>query len=117
MIRLPPRSTLFPYTTLFRSTMSDRRGDAMSVSCRLLRRLLCGVALVVVALPPAGPAHAATYTVDSPTDAVDDNPGDGVCATAFLPGEGIRCTLRAAIMEVNARSGRDTITLDRKSVV
>src|SRR3712207_8388988 len=71
MIRLPPRSTLFPYTTLFRSTMSDRRGDAMSVSCRLLRRLLCGVALVVVALPPAGPAHAATYTVDSPTDAVD----------------------------------------------
>src|SRR5207249_11716666 len=25
MIRRPPRSTLFPYTTLFRSTLSDRR--------------------------------------------------------------------------------------------
>src|SRR3712207_7461280 len=26
MIRRPPRSTLFPYTTLFRSRTSDRRG-------------------------------------------------------------------------------------------
>src|SRR5688572_32526611 len=26
MIRRPPRSTLFPYTTLFRSTMSGRQG-------------------------------------------------------------------------------------------
>src|SRR2546430_17549363 len=25
MIRRPPRSTLFPYTTLFRSTVTDRR--------------------------------------------------------------------------------------------
>src|SRR3712207_8724216 len=31
MIRRPPRSTLFPYTTLFRSHRSDRpEGDAMS---------------------------------------------------------------------------------------
>src|SRR2546426_9010672 len=27
MIRRPPRSTLFPYTTLFRSLRSDPRGD------------------------------------------------------------------------------------------
>src|SRR6266536_5325396 len=27
MIRRPPRSTLFPYTTLFRSTDGDRRGS------------------------------------------------------------------------------------------
>src|SRR3712207_7107097 len=27
MIRRPPRSTLFPYTTLFRSDGDDRRGD------------------------------------------------------------------------------------------
>src|SRR2546426_5847710 len=27
MIRRPPRSTLFPYTTLFRSVRHDRRGD------------------------------------------------------------------------------------------
>src|SRR5256885_8709747 len=27
MIRRPPRSTLFPYTTLFRSTPEHRRGD------------------------------------------------------------------------------------------
>src|SRR2546421_6135286 len=28
MIRRPPRSTLFPYTTLFRSTVLGRRGPA-----------------------------------------------------------------------------------------
>src|SRR5258708_34523780 len=27
MIRRPPRSTLFPYTTLFRSVERERRGD------------------------------------------------------------------------------------------
>src|SRR5258708_26521321 len=27
MIRRPPRSTLFPYTTLFRSDVADRDGD------------------------------------------------------------------------------------------
>src|SRR5690242_21256867 len=27
MIRRPPRSTLFPYTTLFRSEFADRRGE------------------------------------------------------------------------------------------
>src|SRR5438876_7577219 len=29
MIRRPPRSTLFPYTTLFRSRVADRRGDRL----------------------------------------------------------------------------------------
>src|SRR3712207_8031370 len=29
MIRRPPRSTLLPYTTLFRSLLVDRQGDAI----------------------------------------------------------------------------------------
>src|SRR5260370_15690963 len=39
MIRRPPRSTLFPYTTLFRSTDVDRRHDdrTESVGVRLGR--------------------------------------------------------------------------------
>ncbi len=57
------------------------------------------------AIPPRV-ARAATFTVNSTVDAVDANPGDGVCATAT--GE---CTLRAAIMEANALPGDDTITL------
>src|SRR3712207_8797538 len=39
MIRRPPRSTLFPYTTLFRSQLPDGRGpgaDPRSVSRRAL---------------------------------------------------------------------------------
>src|SRR2546430_7449136 len=36
MIRRPPRSTLFPYTTLFRSTARARHsGGACTASCRL----------------------------------------------------------------------------------
>src|SRR2546427_7499639 len=31
MIRRPPRSTLFPYTTLFRSCQRVTRGDTMSI--------------------------------------------------------------------------------------
>src|SRR2546428_7597212 len=30
MIRRPPRSTLFPYTTLFRSVYVDQRGDTVA---------------------------------------------------------------------------------------
>src|SRR5436190_9224186 len=37
MIRRPPRSTLFPYTTLFRSLL-EPRGCDLSVFCRRPRR-------------------------------------------------------------------------------
>ena len=51
-------------------------------------------------------AASTTFTVNSFIDAVDANPGDGVCATATN-----QCTLRAAIQESNALSGLDTINL------
>jgi CSLREA domain-containing protein len=51
-------------------------------------------------------AAGAAFTVDSTTDAVDANPGDGACASAA--GD---CTLRAAIQETNALAGADAITL------
>ena len=51
-------------------------------------------------------AHAATMTVTSTADALDVNPGDGVCDD----GAG-NCPLRAAVMETNAVAGADTIFL------
>src|SRR5437868_9599889 len=36
MIRRPPRSTLFPYTTLFRSLRIGQRGDALGQRGRLV---------------------------------------------------------------------------------
>src|SRR5256885_12146140 len=43
MIRRPPRSTLFPYTTLFRSTLEvDRGGDGVGVVARSGARLALG---------------------------------------------------------------------------
>src|SRR3712207_7169710 len=38
MIRRPPRSTLFPYTTLFRSAGADDRGTWSDEALRRLRR-------------------------------------------------------------------------------
>src|SRR5262245_17575861 len=49
-------------------------------------------------------ADAATFTVNSPLDLMDANPGNGVCETA--PGNGA-CTLRAAIEETNALGAGD----------
>lgn len=66
--------------------------------------VVAGVSLAFFSLT-ARSVFAATYTVDSTTDAVDDNIGDGVCATS-----GAVCTLRAAIQEAN-QGGADTITL------
>src|SRR5437588_6223439 len=40
MIRRPPRSTLFPYTTLFRSSPYDRPDRAMARRAEVLQRMV-----------------------------------------------------------------------------
>src|SRR3712207_7275374 len=59
MIRRPPRSTLFPYTTLFRSfsCAATRPHDYPEVAMTLRRIALAGAA-GACALAPAAPAHA-----------------------------------------------------------
>ena len=56
------------------------------------------------ALLTSAPAAAATFVVDATADAIDIDPGDGVCASARGG-----CTLRAAVMEANALAGADLI--------
>lgn len=71
------------------------------------KRLITGLTILLgLIVGTVQTASAATFTVNSTTDAVDTNPGDGVCATSA--GE---CTLRAAIQEANAAAGADTISL------
>lgn len=56
--------------------------------------------------------HASTFVVDDTQDAVDVNPGNGVCEIALVPPQTkATCTLRAAIQEANASSGADEVTL------
>ncbi len=52
------------------------------------------------------PVHAISFTVDTPSDTVDANPGNGVCADAVA-----NCSLRAAIQEANALASVDTINV------
>src|SRR2546430_7879069 len=54
MIRRPPRSTLFPYTTLFRSSMSSCAG----VAERGARRFAHGSESLAAAVPALGSAAA-----------------------------------------------------------
>src|SRR2546430_10035387 len=53
MIRRPPRSTLFPYTTLFRSHPAVGFGEALA---RVERRIATGQLPDVVRHPDDGPA-------------------------------------------------------------
>ena len=62
--------------------------------------------VLMVLLLISQPLFAFTFDVNDTTDAVDDNPGDGVCHTAANT-----CTLRAAIQEANAWPGPDAIRL------
>ena len=52
------------------------------------------------------PVSAATFVVDTTSDLVDANPGDGLCLTA-----NDNCALRAAVQEANALAGADSVTL------
>src|SRR3712207_1997739 len=63
MIRRPPRSTLFPYTTLFRSCIDAEEADRLVISLKLLERLCrepdlagwTGLGLAVQAYQKRGP--------------------------------------------------------------
>jgi CSLREA domain-containing protein len=69
--------------------------------------ILLLLVFLVFALSPPPPVFAATLVVNSTADAVNANPGNGVCETA-VPGQ---CTLRAAIQEANANAGPHEIIL------
>src|SRR3712207_8423496 len=64
MIRRPPRSTLFPYTTLFRSHLVDHR-----LVERLLRRLHVLAHLVGLLLADQGRHELLAAHADQPVDA------------------------------------------------
>src|SRR5258708_27495134 len=69
MIRRPPRSTLFPYTTLFRSTTHVRtnraRITAMTIDSKYSRTIdFLNVAVVVIPYPSRSEEH--TSELQSP---------------------------------------------------
>src|SRR3712207_9416797 len=58
MIRRPPRSTLFPYTTLFRSSDDYEVDGVRSIVERMRARLTGGPVYVSVDIDVLDPAHA-----------------------------------------------------------
>src|SRR3712207_8670579 len=55
MIRRPPRSTLFPYTTLFRSTT----GEALRAAALAIQSAAAALQAAAAVQAPAGPASEA----------------------------------------------------------
>src|SRR5258707_5568054 len=73
MIRRPPRSTLFPYTTLFRSTGDDRRGrPAGQIPCAAVLTGILQRFPVMLALCPGVTLTESAAAADS----VKVTPGD-----------------------------------------
>src|SRR5438132_3719005 len=66
MIPPPPRSTLFPYTTLFRSTAAIRRSGAAAA------------AVTVVVVPGGSPRRSPAGTVRRPRRRLDRGTGGGL---------------------------------------
>src|SRR5256885_13342241 len=64
MIRRPPRSTLFPYTPLFRARVEHQRVDAFAVHERR-RRELQGGQRIAAGAPRRTPAPPATHSAPS----------------------------------------------------
>src|SRR2546429_4078166 len=58
MIRRPPRSTLFPYTTLFRSVSNG--ADAVTVNLRCVAAEICETPVTVTI--PAGQSRSEEHT-------------------------------------------------------
>src|SRR2546427_12588228 len=74
MIRRPPRSTLFPYTTLFRSDIAwvVPHQASVNILCALARRLELDMSKFVVTYPHTGNLMAASIPV-----ALDEARRDG----------------------------------------
>src|SRR6266550_6020010 len=81
MIRRPPRSTLFPYTTLFRSRKLRRRNNA-GLGIRT-RRAAAARRFPAPAAPPPSERHVAVPATHPP-DAQRDTRGLGHAGTALL---------------------------------
>src|SRR3712207_8669781 len=72
MMRRPPRSTLFPYTTLFRSLHLDCGSTTLQEDDMLKTSITTGLAIAVVALgsalaqdrPPSGASPSSTAGQD-----------------------------------------------------
>src|SRR2546425_6427620 len=95
MIRRPPRSTLFPYTTLFRSVAHERRIDLAP------QELEIGAAEAAVGragddLTRLRPEPGALLEADRPRTVDDECPPAQAIASRLSPGEPRSSEIRAA---------------------
>src|SRR2546430_17435410 len=81
MIRRPPRSTLFPYTTLFRSRLAERNHEVRA----RVGRLIVGLAVEVLVLEEE----------------------DGVIAADGGPQQAVRVERRAGTDDAQSGNGRE----------
>src|SRR5256885_11817532 len=99
MIRRPPRSTLFPYTTLFRSARSEQHRVRVVAAIAVFVQPVAGVALGAPAVPQRGlvpRSEEHTSELQSPCNLV--------CRLLLEKKKTISYTLRASIILCQART-------------
>src|SRR2546422_11638093 len=91
MIRRPPRSTLFPYTTLFRSVVRDTGGRGLGAAARGWSGWPGGA-------PYRGRSTRPVYRRAARRDARDGLRGVAVAAAAFLAAAVSGCGAQRAVL-------------------
>src|SRR3989441_10714373 len=97
MIRRPPRSTLFPYTTLFRSTRNQRRSESslLVTKCYARRR---------VSRRPLSQAQLQARIIEPTVDAELRDPA-AVDEAAEADVRGLRLLVREGVVDVATAHG------------
>src|SRR2546428_13701603 len=111
MIRRPPRSTLFPYTTLFRSAAGTEDGFSyriLYIAPELIRGALAGRALPFVADPVQEPTPAVRPIASLLAD-IDDPISELSCAE-------IAVAVADCLLWLSGRRGRRRATIDLRAV-
>src|SRR2546422_1130694 len=125
MIRRPPRSTLFPYTTLFRNIMFDHDGRAMLTDFGISKALQAATGFtatgMIIGTPHyMAPEQAKGQTVDGRADQYSLGVVGYRAVTGELPfaGDSVHTILYKHIFEEPPRAATrrpDLPELDRKS--
>src|SRR2546426_4930307 len=103
MIRRPPRSTLFPYTTLFRSTLAPEAGWVNADPGQLEQVLLNLAVNARDAMPTGGRLNIETIRVTSTSELAERRhrlpPGDYACLAVTDSGSGMDEATQAHLFE------------------
>src|SRR5947207_15559339 len=118
MIRLPPRSTLFPYTTLFRSKVEFAGIDWTNITTTNNKTVNCtyttitAVTCAVSGVGSGGTFTAAVELIDANRNPVANTTGGGITVNQATTGKGTGAPASVTLAQNGTASATFTLTLN-----